>query len=100
MNSIVKEELKSGKVSIFEYKHTNWILCLILSKEEDVLFSGGRDSNIMQHSNKTLKPIGQPLKLDIGYLNGIDLNNNLLVVGGNKHFRIIKLKKKTNSGNS
>ena len=96
----MKEELQSGRVSIFEYKHISWILCLILSKEEDVLFSGGTDSTIVQHSTKTLKPVGKPMKLDIGNLNGIDLNSNLLVVGGVEQFRIIKLQKKTNSGNS
>ena len=91
--------MQSGKVSIFEYKHNDLIRCLILSKEEDVLFSGGDDCIIAQHSTKTLKPIGQQLKVDIGWLFGIDLNSNLLVVGGLAKFRIIKLKKLTNSGN-
>ena len=88
----------SGKVSIFEYMPTGRILCLILSEKEEVLFSGGEDSTIMQHSTKTLKSIGQPLELDIDYLNGIDLNSNLLVVGGFHQFKVIKLEKLTNSG--
>ena len=91
--------MQSGKFSIFEYKHTDFLLSLIQSKEEDVLFSGGDGSTIAQHSTKTLKPIGQQLKVDIGYLTGIALNNNLLVVGGFEQFRIIKLEKLTNSGN-
>ena len=95
----MKEELKSGKVSIFEYKHTDEILCLILSKEEDVLFSGGQDNTLAQHSTKTLKLVGQQLKFDKTYSHGIDLNSNLLVVGGGDQFRVIKLQKQTNSGN-
>lgn len=98
-NTIVKEEWLSGRVSTFKYKHTLLIFSLILAKKEDVLFSGGKDSNVAQHSTKTLEPIGQPLKLDIGWLNGVDLNSNLLVVGGDEKFRVIKLQKRINSGN-
>ena len=75
-------------------------MSLILSKEEDVLFSGCITSFLVQHSTKTLKIIGEPIDLGIGSLKGIDLKNNLLLVGGKEKFRIIKLGKRPNSGNN
>ena len=96
---IVREELKSNLVFEFEYKHSDWILSVVLTKDESVLFSGCYGSVLVQHSIKTLKPIGDPLHLNIGNLQAMDVNSNLLVVGGQTQFRIIKLTKLVESGN-
>ena len=97
-NIIVKEVLKSQLVYKFKFEHSQPIYNLVLTKDEKILFSGCDGGVLVQHSTKTFKPIGDPLQLNIGMLKSMDLNSNILLVGGHEQFRIIQLKKRVDSG--
>ena len=72
---------------------------ILLSHSQSVLFSVCDNSELMLHSLHTLKPIQRFVNLEIGELCGIDLKRNLLVVGGEYKFCLLRLTKKYKNGN-
>ena len=95
--TIVKENLTTGTVSPFLKKHLNWINSLLLSPDQKTAFSGCDSSQLIHHSLHTLKYIQEIKNLDIGLLSGIDMKRNLLVVGGQTKFCLLRLTGKCGS---
>ena len=90
----MKENISTGQVAPFPQKHSNWICSLFLSEDQQTLFSGCDNGDLKQHSLHTLKSIQGIRDLGIGALTGIDMKKNLLVVGGEKKFCLLRFARK------
>ena len=89
----MKVNLISGAESKFPQTHYKQIHSLFLSENQKTLFSGCWNGELKQHSINTLQQVGRTTNLGIGWLFGIDLKSNLLVVGGQWNFSLLQLTK-------
>ena len=98
-NTVLKENIISRRVSFFPKKHSSLISSLLLFTDQKTVISGCSNSQLMRHSLQTLKAVQGFMDLNIGELFGIDMKRNLLVVGGENMFCILRLTKKSKNGN-